>query len=178
MIYPKEHNEVVFLDPSRSTTSAYIFNLDGMYWSTRDLVGAKLNTDDLIDGATIYDLANEDESAGLPIDIASRPMKLGDLEFKRIETFIPRIYSGSDPTTLFVAVSGSIDGKMYQPLRECTLENVPRQSINPLVLRRTPFSAKYFQFLLSMSAIGNGTFDPTITNIDIEWYRKLRHKMR
>lgn len=178
MIYPKEHNEVVFLDPSRSTTSAYIFNLDGMYWSTRDLVGEKLNTDDLIDGATIYDLANEDESAGLPIDIASRPMKLGDLEFKRIETLIPRIYSGSDPTALYVAVSGSIDGKMYQPLRECTLENVPRQSINPLVLRRTPFSAKYFQFLLSMTAIGKGTFDPTITNIDIEWYRRLRHKMR
>lgn len=178
MFYPKEHNEVVFLDPSRTITLAYIFNLDGMYWSTRDLVGEKLNTDELIDGATIYDLANEDEAKGLPIDITSRPMKLGNLEFKRMETFIPRLYSGSDPISLSIGISGSLDGKMYASLRDETLENIPRQSINPLVLRRTPFSAKYFQFSLSLSPTESGTFDPTITNIDIEWYRKLRHRMR
>lgn len=178
MFYPKEHTEVVFLNPSLDYSFAYILNLDGMYWSTRDLKGKKLNTDELINGVTIYDLSNEDENANLDVTLSTRPMKLGDVEFKRVETFIPRLYSGSDPISLDASLSGSVDGKNYMPLRDISVDNIPRMSNDPLVLRRTPFSAKFFKYYLHISPVGTGTFDPTILNIDIEWYKKMRHRMR
>lgn len=179
MIYPKEHNEIVLLNEKSIAGVAYVYNLDAGYWSTRDLKGIKLNTDELYYDNTLYDLANEDESKALPVEIITRPIKLGDVEFKRLETIIPRMATTTEDVLMDMYVDGSVDGKYYRPLRKLQAFNIDPDSVNPVVLRRTPFSAKYFTCKMQLDvAPDETTFNASITHIDFEWYRKLRHRMR
>lgn len=178
MIYPKEHNEIALLDENSTTGVAYVYNLEAGYWSTRDLKGIKLNTDELYNDNTLYDLANEDESKALPVEIVTRPIKLGDVEFKRLETIIPRIAVSTEDVEMDMRIEGSVDGLMYKTLREVDSYIMGCDSVNSLVLRRTPFSAKYFKCHILMAPEQGETFNPSITHIDFEWYRKLRHRMR
>lgn len=179
MIYPKEHNEIVLLNEKSITGVAYVYNLDAGYWSTRDLKGIKLNTDELYYDNTLYDLANEDESKALSVEIITRPIKLGDVEFKRLETIIPRMATTTEDVLMDMYVDGSVDGKYYRPLRKLQAFNIDPDSVNPVVLRRTPFSAKYFTCKMQLDvAPDETTFNASITHIDFEWYRKLRHRMR
>lgn len=179
MIYPKEHNEIVLLNKNSPTGVAYVYNLEAGYWSTRDLNGIKLNTDELYYDKTLYDLANEDESKSLPVEIVTRPIKLGDVEFKRLETIIPRMATTTEEVLMNMSVDGSVDGKYYRPLRQIQAFDIAADSVNPLILRRTPFSAKYFKCKMQLNVAPNETtFNASITHIDFEWYRKLRHRMR
>lgn len=177
MIYPKEHNEIILLDEDNIEGIAYVYNLDARYWSTRDLKGKKLNTDELYSTNILYDLANEDESKTLPAEIKTRPIKLGNVEFKRLETIIPRMSTHSHPALFTAEVTGSVDGFNYMPLRS-TDGTIPEARVNPLVLRRTPFSAKYFKFGFTFNPSENKPLDLSISHVDIEWYRKLQHRMR
>ena len=171
LIWPKEHNEVIFHNESvaRARGFAYVFNLDSGYWSTRDLSGYKLNTDEMVDGKVIYNLNDEDETSTLPCHITTRPMKFGNVEMKRVETMIPRMTTGNKALGV-IQLYGAIMPNEYKVLRSV---NAPWNT--PLIIRRTPFSAKYFKAALSL-ARSSPSF--SITHIDFEWYRKFQHRMR
>jgi hypothetical protein len=177
IIYPKQYNEIVLLNEADKKGVAYVYNLDAGYWSTRDLKGFKLNTDELYLGNTIYDLADEDESKALPMTITTRPIKLGNIEFKRLETIAPRMSSGDKDFVSHIHLTGSVDGTNYMTLREHDLE-IEAHKVNPFTLRRTPFSAKYFKYHMFMEPKQGETFNPSITHIDFEWYIKFRRRMR
>jgi hypothetical protein len=177
ILWPKQYNDIVLFN--EAYTKAYVYNLDAGYWSTRDLAGHKINTDELVNGQYILDLADEDESKALPCRITTRPIKLGDVEFKRLETIIPRMATTTEEVLMDMSVDGSVDGKYYRPLRQIQAFDIATDSVNPLILRRTPFSAKYFKCKMQLDVAPNETtFNASITHIDFEWYRKLRHRMR
>lgn len=177
LIYPKERNEIILHNETLGKGVAYIYNLDAGYWSTRDLKGYKLNTDELYTvNNNIYDLANEDESIGLPMSFVTRPMKLGNIEFKRLETIIPRLATGEHPIEFKMSVEGSVDGSTYMPMRSANVD-FEANKVNPITLRRTPFSAKYIKMMFDISPVEEN-YNPSFSHIDIEWYRKLPHRMR
>lgn len=178
IIYPKQYNEIVLLNEEDKEGVAYVYNLDAQYWSTRDLEGFKLNTDELYHDNTIYDLADEDESKALPMSITTRPIKLGNIEFKRLETIAPRMSSGDKDFASHIHLTGSVDGTNYIALRREHDLEIEAHKVNPFILRRTPFSAKYFKYHMFMEPKQGDTFNPSITHIDFEWYMKFRHRMR
>lgn len=177
IIWPKQYNEVVLLNDNEDR--AFVFNLDAGYWSTRDLSGTKINTDELCDGKAIYDLNDEDESQSLKASIHTRPIKLGNVEFKRLETIIPRMSVGAYPIILNMDVNGSADSVSYHNLRSILNMEVGSDKVNPIVLRRTPFSAKYFDIIMGFTPMTQDDgFAPSITHIDIEWYSRFMRRMR
>lgn len=176
IIYPKQYNEVVFLDESRADGEVYVYNIDAEYWSTRTLKGKKLNTDELCLETAIYDLADEDESQAERMTIHTRPIKLGNVEYKRLDTIIPRLSTGDNGIIFNLSINGSVDGSNYHELRKVAT-TIPAEKINPVVVRRTPFSAKYFKCSLILEGDGS-TYNSSITHIDFEWYMKFKHRMR
>lgn len=178
MIYPKEHSEIILHNEMIAEGIAYVYNLDNGYWSTRTLNGRKLNTDEMYYDKTLYDLANEDETKALPMEIVTRPLKLGNVEFKRVESIIPRMATNEHAVVLDVDIEGSVDGGSYLPLRSIMGMDIEANRVNPLTIRRTPFSAKYFKMSFKLDALKDKTFNPSFSLVDIEWYRKLKHRMR
>lgn len=177
ILWPKQYNEIVL--HNETMDKAYVFNLDSGYWSTRTLNGTKLNTDELVYGDSIYDLADEDEKQCLNASIHTRPIKLGNVEFKRLETIIPRMNTGNHNFMLDMAVTGSVDGSLYQNLRLIDNMEMDSDKVNPLVLRRTPYSAKYFEMVMELTPLADkGGFSPSITHIDFEWYTRFMRRMR
>lgn len=174
IIHPKQYNEIVL--HNERGIKAYVYNIDSKYWSTRKLMGYKINTDVLIDANTILDLGDEDEGKALSARIMTRPIKLGNVEFKRLETIIPRMSTGDKNNVLSLSLSGSLDGTTYATLRKYDAE-LEAEKVNPIVLRRTPFSAKYFSLFMNLTPVGE-TFSPSITHIDFEWYERFGRRMR
>lgn len=177
IMWPKEHNEVIFHNPDNDSDIAYVFNLDAGYWSTRTLVGTKINTDEMVAENSIYDLTHEDTSKTLAGSFSTRPIKLGNIEFKRLETIVPRMSSGDKAFASHIHLTGSVDGTNYMTLREHDIE-IEAPKVNPFTLRRTPFSAKYFKYHMVMEPVEGETFNPSITHIDFEWYTKFQRRMR
>lgn len=168
IIWPKQYNEIVLLKEDEYT--AYVYNLDSGYWSTRTLNGVKLNTDELYSKNTIYDLADENEYARLAAKITTRPIKLGNVEFKRLETIIPRVQMNN--CEWIMTIRGAVSPEDYRLLRSVNDAMVSRL---PIVIRRTPFSVKYFKVTFEKLR-HDGVF--AITHIDFEWYHRFRHRMR
>ena len=178
---PKQFNEIVLLDNIGDTH--YVYNLDYGYWSTRELDGTKINTDELVDNGAgiIYDLNDEDEDVALDCKITTRPIKLGNVEYKRLETIIPRINSGDDGFEYTLNLKGSSDGKTYNGFFDSEKElsdSVVAKQNNPIVIRRAPFSAKYFMLTLHLIPVNEELFSPSITHIDFEWYSRFSRRMR
>lgn len=177
-IHPKQRNEVLLHNSTQKKT--YVYNLDARYWSTRDMTGVKINTDELVDkdNKCIYDLNDENENAeGLIATIVTRPVKLGNVEYKRLETIIPRICIGQIDAAVGMKVY-AIDEQSISLLREIASEPYDPNAINPIVLRRVPYSAKYFQIELKFAPEQGSQYFPTITHIDFEWYRRFSRRMR
>lgn len=173
-INPKGYNELVVLRSDGS--GAYIYNLDSGYWSTRELSGWKLNTDELAYGDGVYDITNEVEDKCLTPQIITRPIKLGTLEYKRIETMIPRIQR--TPKTTYGFNCQLLDkwnqGKGNQ-MGMYTLD----QSGLPIGIRRTGSSSQYFTFrFVSTGYDVNIGPDFSISHIDFEWYERFRRRLR
>lgn len=168
IIWPKQYNEIVLL--KEGNPEAYVYNLDSGYWSTRTLDGVKLNTDELYSKHTIYDLADEVEVGVLDAEIVTRPIKLGNVEFKRLETIIPRVQMNN--CEWIMTIRGAVSPEDYRLLRSVDDSMVSRL---PIVIRRTPFSAKYFKVTFEKLR-HDGVF--AITHIDFEWYHRFRHRMR
>ena len=169
IMWPKEHNEVIFHNPENGGEVAYVYNLDAGYWSTRSLKGTKLNTDEMVAENSIYDLTHEDNTKMLGSEIITRPIKLGNVELKRLETIIPRMTSG-DVADGYIQFNGIVRTMDPMPLR-----SIRAPWNNPLIIRRTPFSAKYFTMQMR---VFSSNYNLAITHIDFEWYRKFQHRMR
>jgi hypothetical protein len=103
-------------------------------------------------------------------------MKLGNVEFKRLETIIPRLATGEYDIEFKISVDGSVDGSTYMPMRSANID-FEANRINPITIRRTPFSAKYIKMAFNLSPVDEN-YSPSFSHIDIEWYRKLPHRMR
>lgn len=172
MIYLPEWNEVLCTDlPNRK---AYVFSLDNNVWSTRDIPeGYILNNDELVaaDDYMIYNLRNEKEQGtdSISVSLTTRPIKLGSMELKRAETIIVRFECPTEQT-LNVKVEGSIDTQNWGDLRK--LEGV--QTNKDILIRRTPCSVKYLRFTIE----SNVTDDIRILAFELEYYERMRHRMR
>lgn len=179
---PKQFNEIVLLNSRGTNTKThYVYNLDYGYWSTRELDGTKINTDELVDNTNgvIYDLNDEDESTHLPCSIVTRPIKLGNVEYKRLETIIPRLSVGEYDCVSDFVLDASDDGKTYRNALSDDERHLGYGFISPLVYRRIPYSAKYYRVTFNLYYYeGEDGFAPSITHIDFEWYRRFGRRMR
>lgn len=110
----------------------------------------------------------EDDTQPLGCRIITRPIKLGSLGFKRLETIIPRVSPMSK--SWFIDVFGALSPALSWRL----LKTIEANKNRPVIIRRTPFSAKYFQILLEVPA--DNLF--YISNIDVEYYHRFRHRLR
>lgn len=175
MVLSPQYDEVLFINVDEGGDTAYIYNLAAGYWSTRSLVGDNttrgdlLNNADYVDSSTIYDLKDEQKRGDMPAMLTTRPIKLGDVEYKRVETLIPRMSSGEYAWNIRVDAA-RVEPNTWTLLRQTDSKACP---FSPVILRRTPYSAKYFKFRIE--SVGEGF---AITNIDIEWYKRLRRRMR
>lgn len=178
LINPKSFNEVVLYHAA--SKMAYIYNLEYGYWSTRDMEGVVLNDDKIVTDTLIVDASIEDEKTTPKVClIKSQPIKMGNLEFKRLETIIPRIsLLADDATALDFTLQGTNNPRFGAwSLLRCYHTTFNEQGLYPITLRRTPFSSKYSRFFLELhNDEGVGEF--TFTNIDYEWYLKFLRKMR
>ena len=175
-LHSKQFDELILYKSGES--KAFVYNLNHGYWSTRDVSGEKINTDELVDSKTIYDINNEDEEGALDASIITRPIKLGNVEYKRVDSLIPRLSVGGPDVNAVFSFDGSTNGSTYDNLRNYA-GTLTGFAINPIVLRRTPFSAKYFKVKLNLSKPdASDGFSPSITHIDFEWYSRYVRRMR
>ncbi len=179
IIYSKPHNEMIVYNGRYN--HAYVYSLGYGYWFTRDLRGNKLNTDELFYKGVLRDITQEDTSQPLPrTEIITRAIKLGNLEFKRIETFIWRLSmpKETDEVEMDVVAEGSqYPGKGWSSLRAISDKLLTGGDNDPITLRRVPFSAKYFRLRQIMNPSPRGG-EFQISNIDVEWYVRFVHRMR
>lgn len=167
LLNPQSFNEIICYD--ENTATAYIYNLDYQYWSTRKMSGHVINNTESVSDGNIYDISHENlDKPSQWLLFITRPIKLGDLDFKRLETIIPRISGNGN---IAFVVEASNDCKEWMTLRYFSTSTIPK----PITLRRTPFSAKYFRFQF-LSDFSNGHI--ALTNIDLEWYHKFLRRMR
>lgn len=165
MAWIKAHNEIMFFMDGNYI--ALIYNLENGFWCTRDIEGSKINTDELVSRSGIYSM-EEDDTQPLGCYLVTRPIKLGSLGFKRLETIIPRVSPASKGW--IIDVHGALSPALYWQL----LRTIEANKNRPVIIRRTPFSAKYFRIALEMS--GDNRF--YISNIDVEYYHRFRHRLR
>lgn len=179
IIYAKSHNEIIVYNDRYNY--AYIYSLDYGYWSTRDMLGRKLNTDELYYNGVLRDITQEDTSLPLPTtEITTRAIKLGNLEFKRIETLIWRLSAPQQTAEIemdLVVEGTQYPGRGWSKLREIHDRSIFGGDNDPLTLRRVPFSAKYYRIQLAMSPSYRYD-DFQLSNIDVEWYVRFIHRMR
>lgn len=191
LLNPQSFNEIICYD--EHSGKAYIFNLDHQYWSSRDMQGLMINTNKgVLEDGTIIDVTQENDAPQTPYSFITRPIKLGDLEFKRLETIIPRMQVVAtkdinkmdaqfniDAASNHAAKAVAGDGLMYPELLFDNMRNIDITSASMfgnLYIRRTPYSAKYFRFRFRTEKAE--TAEVAITNIDVEWYHKFLRKMR
>lgn len=169
MVHLPEWNELLCVDLPNG--KAYVFSLDNNVWSTRDIPdGYILNNDELLTSNTIYNLRNEKEnlSSDISFTLTTRPIKLGSMELKRAETMIVRFECATEQT-LHIKVEGSIDTQNWGELR-----NIQTTTNKDVVIRRTTCSVKYLRFTIS----GAATSDIRILAFELEYYNRMRHRMR
>lgn len=190
MLNPQSFNEVICYDEASGV--GYIFNLDHQYWSTRDMQGLLINnTESVLSDGTVIDITTEDDNPQIPYRILTRPVKLGDLELKRLETIIPRMRVVSTTNKNFdvfdavFRVDAAYNRKIvdtgdgfYPQLRFGEMRKVIFPSNDPrgVVIRRTPYSSKYFRFRF-YTEDGEAS-EISLYSIDLEWYHKFLRKMR
>lgn len=165
MAWIKAHNEIMFFMDGDNI--ALIYNLENGFWCTRNIEGSKINTDELVSSRGIYSM-EEDDTQPLGCHLVTRPIKLGSLGFKRLETIIPRVSPMSNGW--FIDVFGALSPALPWQL----LKTIEANKNRPVIIRRTPFSAKYFQIVLEMP--DDNRF--YISNIDVEYYHRFRHRLR
>ena len=176
ILHPKQDNDIIFY---KEGYDAYVYNLDTGYWATRHIEGTKINEDELVVGNIVYDLNKEDYNKTLEPTLTTRPIKLGNVELKRLETIIPRMYNGPTEFILNMSIQGTVDGMRYSDLRNIEEHTVGTDTLNSVIIRRTPFSAKYFKCAMEFLELqGEGKLNVTITHIDFEWYNRFVRRMR
>lgn len=166
-LYPlrsTQYNEIAFVVDG----IAYIYSLINGVWSTRSFDMHPISQEEAYRYEEIFNIINENTALPARCVIASRPIKLGSVEYKRLETFIPRFARLEEGMTLDITIEGSNDCKEWKQLRK--VESV----IGCPIIRRTPQSCKYFRFILEFTDVEEFTF----SNVDLEYYVKYLRRMR
>ena len=170
----KAYNELAIHNPG--SDYAFIYALNGGYWSTRDFKGVSIGADKLYQlvGDTrhcIFDLSKRESGEAVKATLKTRPIKFGSHEFKRLETFIPRLRS-ADNVELSIRFYGSNDRVNWALMRE-----VKTEVDVDLVIRRFPFSARYIYIEMDIEPINvSAGFD--ISSMDMEYYLKFVRRLR
>ena len=166
-LYPlrsTQYNEIAFVVDG----IAYIYSLINGVWSTRSFDMHPISQEEAYRYEEIFNIINENTALPARCVIASRPIKLGSVEYKRLETFIPRFARLEEGMTMEITIEGSNDCKEWKELRK--VESVTGCPI----IRRTPQSCKYFRFILEFTDVEEFTF----SNVDLEYYVKFLRRMR
>lgn len=166
-LYPlrsTQYNEIAFVVDG----IAYIYSLINGVWSTRTFDMQPISQEEAYRYEDIFNIINENVALPARCVIASRPIKLGSVEYKRLETFIPRFARLEEGMTMEITIEGSNDCKEWKQLRK--VESV----IGCPIIRRTPQSCKYFRFILEFTDVEEFTF----SNVDLEYYVKFLRRMR
>ena len=123
LYHHKPYNEIIVHNPNYDY--AYIYAVNGGYWSTRDLRGVKLDSERLYIGDSgvhrILSLAQHENNEARPISIRTRPLKFGNHEFKRLETFIARMRAVPGAAVV-IRFYGSNDRVNWALMREVEFE--------------------------------------------------------
>lgn len=175
LYHHKPYNEIIVHNPNYDY--AYIYAVNGGYWSTRDLWGVKLDSERLYIGDSvahrILSLAQHEGNEVRPISIRTRALKFGNHEFKRLETFIARMRAvpGAAVTIRFY---GSNDRVNWALMREVEFENIDIE----MTLRRFPFSARYIYVEFESDGIEATGAYFEISSMDMEYYLKFVRRLR
>lgn len=168
MMHAPQHNEVFATDIDNRRL--YVFSLENNVWSTRDVEeGYIINNGVLVTSDKMIDLLHE-TTIDTPTNftIVSRPIKLGSMELKRLETFILR-FESDQVQEVSIQLSGSVDTVKWIKFRE-----VKVYTNRDILIRRVPLSAKY----LKVSVVGTAADDIKVVAIEMEYYLRLLHRMR
>ena len=192
MFYQPRYGEVVLFSNALNAYEdeylheyAYIYSIGGQLWSRRiwteyndprmGFAPYLLNNGEVVqnDELSVYILNPDDEvrtgTKTTEVKLVSRPIKLGSMEFKRLETIIPRL-KASKETLVQVDLEGTADLQSWYPLGRA-LEFIKEKS---MILRRTPMSVRYLRITLTAHVGG----DITINGFDVEYYLRFIHRMR
>lgn len=175
----KPYNEIIVHNPNYDY--AYIYAVNGGYWSTRDLRGVKLDSErlyiwNLIGNSAshlILNLAKHEGNEVRPISIRTRPLKFGNHEFKRLETFIARMRAVPGAAVV-IRFYGSNDRVNWALMREVEFENIDIE----MTLRRFPFSARYIYVEFESVGIEVAGAYFEISSMDMEYYLKFVRRLR
>lgn len=167
-LYPlrsTQYNEIAFVVDG----IAYVYSLINGVWSTRSFDMYPISQEEAYRNNEVFNIMNENTAPPAGCVIASRPIKLGSVEYKRLETFIPRFanLAETENMSITITIEGSNDCKEWKELRKVDAQGYT-------VIRRTPQSCKYFRFILEFIDVEEFTF----SNVDLEYYVKFLRRMR
>lgn len=167
-LYPlrsTQYNEIAFVVDG----IAYVYSLINGVWSTRSFDMIPISQEEAYKDKEVFNIINENTALPNSCVIKSRPIKLGSVEYKRLETFIPRFanLAETENMTITITIEGSNDCKEWKELRKVDAQGYK-------VIRRTPQSCKYFRFFLEFIDVEEFTF----SNVDLEYYVKFLRRMR
>ena len=164
LLFNRKESELVVYNPAYSY--AWLYSLSGGYWSRRDWEAAvEPCFDRIVVGGGIASLSEEDISApAAECGAATRSLKFGSLEYKRIETLAARMRWG-DRRRFVLSIEGSDDGIHWTALR--SEPDLP-------YIRRTPSSFRYHRVRLS----GSGGDYLAVSRFDFEYYARFVHRLR
>lgn len=169
LLHLPRFNEIVATD--FADKKLYVYSASQQVWSSRDVEpGRLLNNGEIVaDNNTIYNLLSEDDNTtNTEVTILTRPIKLGSMELKRLETFILR-FEASTAQTIEIQLYGSTDTVNWIKFREVAV-----YTNRDIIIRRVPLSAKY----LRVEITGAVTDDIRIIAMEMEYYLRMLHRMR
>lgn len=164
LMFNRKESELIVYNAAYSY--AYIYSLQGKYWTRRSWDAAiEPCFGEIVTAGGIASLFEEDPTRpAASCKLVTRPLKLGSLEYKRLETLVTRMRWGQG-SGFSLSIDGSDDGMQWVPLR--TESNQPS-------IRRTPSSFLYHRVQLT----GSVADYLAITHFDVEFYNKFIHKLR
>ena len=164
LLFNRKESELVVYDPAE--TYAWVYSLSGNYWSRRDWEAAvEPCFDRIVTAGGVASLSEEDLSApAAGCRLVTRPLKLGNTEYKKVETLAARMRWG-DGRRYVLALEGSDDGLHWVGLR--SEPDLP-------LLRRSPSSFRYFRVMIT----GTGGGYLAVSRLDAEYLVKFVHRLR
>lgn len=155
-VYHEHYNEIILFNSSSGTDIAYVYSLSNNVWTNRQFDTCNvISLREIANSTGIYDLSlEEDYTAPMDVHLVTRRLKLGNNEFKRIETFLARTTAVDSHIILY----GSNDGFNWVLLRCGTQRR----------LRRTSQSYRYYKIeMLSSASL------TTLTVFEVEYRNRF-----
>lgn len=159
-------SELIVFNPKYDYT--YVYSLTGKFWSRRDWDYKNISGslyEIIIADKGIASAWKEDKTSPLRMcTLETRAIKLGSMEYKRVETLVARLSTGSS-SYYEILLYGSNDLQKWTTIGKA--EKTP-------MIRRTGASFKYFKLKIHCTVLDYFT----ITNFDTEFYPRFVHRLR